>query len=245
MASGGTGQRPDMHRPKATGSGRRLLVPVIFGILIGGLALAYVTYTLWPTWPVEPAEPALPHLPIVIAGESFAVPPAAIRKAVQRRPGPQDRIDLVYTWPGLTPPPAVPTIKKGSRGITLAEGRLFVSIMPKEGPTDPVERFRTIYLRYAASEREPAPEGLVLLAFRADSPYTGEDLAYDEQTPEHFIVRCARSERELAPATCLYEHYAGGATITIRFPRELLSEWRALADGFDRLIANLHPHPAE
>jgi hypothetical protein len=215
---------------------------MVSGLVIGALAFAYVIYTLWPTWPAAPAKPGVPHLPIIIADESFTVPPAAIRMEVQRRPGPQDRIDLVYSWPALVPPPATPTLKKGRGGIALAEGRLFVSIMPKESPTDPVARFRTVYLRYVAGEHKPAPEGLVLVAFRADSPYRGEDLAYDERTPERFIVRCARSEHELAPATCLYERYAGDANITIRFPRELLSEWRALADGFDQLIANLHPH---
>ncbi len=242
MAAGGAERRPETRPRQAARTGRRLLLPMVSGIVVGALAFAYVLYTLWPTWPTAPVAAGAPHLPIVIADETFHVPPAAIRMAVQRHPGPQDRVDLVYTWPALVPPPANPAVKKGGSGITLQEGRLFVSIMPKESPTDPVERFRTIYLRYAASERQPAPEGLVLVAFRPDTPYQGEDLAYDERAPEHFIVRCARSEHKLAPATCLYERYAGGANITVRFPRELLSEWRALADGFDRLIADLHPH---
>lgn len=242
MATGGAG--PEPRHPRAAGSGRRLVAPLIGGIVIGLLAFAYVVYTLWPRWPAAPATASAPQLPIIIGDETFQVPSAAIRKAVQRHPGPQDRIDLVYTWPGLVPPPTVPALKKGRSGITLQEGRLFVSIMPTESPTDPVERFRTIYLRYTANNHEPAPEGLVIVAFRADSPYQGEDLAYDERAPERFIVRCARSEHKLAPATCLYERYAGNANITIRFPRELLSDWRALAEGFDRLIADLHPQPA-
>jgi hypothetical protein len=244
MATGGAGQQLGTRHRQAARSGRRLFVPMVSGVAVGAVALAFVIYTLWPSWPKAPAATGVPHLPIVIAGETFHVPPDAIRMAVQRHPGPQDRIDLVYTWPALVPPPATPTLKQTSSGIALQEGRLFVSIMPKESPTDPVERFRTIYLRYAATERQPAPEGLVLVAFRDATPYQGEDLAYDERAPERFIVRCARSEHKLAPATCLYERYAGEANITIRFPRDLLSEWRALADGFDRLIADLHPHAA-
>lgn len=244
MAAYGTGQQPGTHHPRVARSGRRLLVPIVTGVAVGGLALAFVIYTLWPSWPKAPPAADAPHLPIVVAGETFHVPPAAIRMAVQRRPGPQERVDLVYSWPALAPPPPAPTVRKGSSGIPVQEGRLFVSIAPNEGAADPIERFRTIYLRYAATERQPAPDGLVLVAFRENTPYQGEDLAYDEHTPEHFVVRCARSEHKLAPATCLYERYAGGANITVRFPRDLLREWQALADGFDRLIAELHPHAA-
>lgn len=243
MVAYGTGQRPGTHRPRVARSGRRLLVPMVTGTVVGGLALAFVIYTLWPSWPKAPPAADAPHLPIVVAGETFHVPPAAIRKEVQRRPGPQERIDLVYSWPALDPPPPVPTHRQGSSsGIPVQEGRLFVSITPNEGAADPIERFRTIYLRYAATARQAAPDGLVLVAFRENTPYQGEDLAYDAQEPEHFVVRCARSEHKLAPATCLYERYAGDANITVRFPRDLLSEWQGLAAGIDQLIAELHPH---
>lgn len=244
MASGGTKERPTARDPRRSRAGRRLLVALMSGAIVGALALAFVAYILWPTWPKAPPAEGAPHLPIVVAGETFHVAPAAIRMSVQRRPGPQDRVDLVYSWPALAPPPAVPIIRKGSSGVPVQEGRLFVSITPNEGAADPIERFRTVYLRYAATEQQPAPSGLVLVAFRADTPYQGEDLAYDERAPEHFAVRCARSEHTLAPATCLYERHVGDAKITVRFPRDLLTEWQELASGIDRMIAELHPQTA-
>ena len=54
--------------------------------------------------------------------------------------------------------------------------RLFVSIAPRDGPAEPAERLQTIYLRYAESESLSAPEGLALVAFRAGTPYQGEDM---------------------------------------------------------------------
>ena len=33
----------------------------------------------------------------------------------------------------------------------------------------------------------------------------------------------------------------GGADITVRFPREWLSDWRAVSDGIERLIAGFKP----
>lgn len=241
--TGGSRARPTARHQRAR-SGRRLLGPLVTGVAVGTLALAFVVYVLWPSWPKAPPTGDAPHLPIVIAGVTFHVPPAAIRMAVQRRPGPQERVDLVYSWPGLTPPPPTAGIRKGSSGLAFQDGRLFVSIAPSEGAADPIERFRTIYLRYTENEHQTSPAGLVLVAFRQDTPYQGEDLVYDERTPEHFVVRCARSERKFAPATCLYERYVGNANITVRFPRDLLSEWQALATGIDRLISELHPQTA-
>jgi hypothetical protein len=43
------------------------------------------------------------------------------------------------------------------------------------------------------------------------------------------------------PGTCLQERVQGAAEITVRFPRELLEQWRDAAAGFDRLVARLHP----
>lgn len=240
MAIGSMGEQQNVPRQRAKKS-RRLLVPMVSGIAVGALAFAFVVYALWPSWPKAPPVEDAPHLPIVVAGETFHIPPAAIRMAVQRHPGPQERVDLVYGWPALVPPRASPAVSKSSSGLAVQEGRVFVSIMPNEGAADPAERFRTIYLRYAVSERQPAPDGLVLVAFGENTPYQGEDLAYDERSPEHFIARCARSEQALAPATCLYEHYVGGANITVRFPRDLLNDWQTLATGFERLITELHP----
>jgi hypothetical protein len=42
---------------------------------------------------------------VTVAGILFNLPPAAIRAAVQRHPGTHERIDLVFLWPSLSPPP--------------------------------------------------------------------------------------------------------------------------------------------
>ena len=89
-------------------------------LLLGGamiVAAIYVAYVLWPRWPDAPVALDAPSLPIVVAGVNFNIEPAAIRRAIQRHPGAQDRVDLAYVWPALTPPDpqAVPT--RGSRSI--------------------------------------------------------------------------------------------------------------------------------
>jgi hypothetical protein len=40
---------------------------------------------------------------------------------------------------------------------------------------------------------------------------------------------------------CLYEQRIGAASLTVRFPREWLADWRGLARAIDRLVAGLRP----
>jgi hypothetical protein len=219
--------------------GRRLLVPLLSGAAAATLALGFVVYALWPRWPDAPPAGEVPHLPIVVAGVTFQVPPAAIRMKVQRHPGAQERVDLAFAWPDLAP--FAQASDGGNGGVAPAAERLFVSIAGSDGVAEPAERLRSIYLRYVASERSPAPEGLIMVAFRSGTPYEGEDLVYDEDAPQRFIARCARSKQALTPASCLMERFIGPANVTVRFPRDWLSDWRSLVNGLDRLIADLRP----
>ena len=57
-----------------------------------------VAYLLWPTWSTENAG-APDRLPVSIGGTLFNVPTAAIRMKIQRHSGPQERIDLNFSFP--------------------------------------------------------------------------------------------------------------------------------------------------
>ncbi len=103
-----------MTRRKARGI---LLLP--FALFATPLlaAASFVAYVLWPTWPSTPIALDAPALPITVAGTLFEVPPAAIRAAVQRHPGPQERIDLAFLWPSLTPAAAGREGRQTNRSI--------------------------------------------------------------------------------------------------------------------------------
>jgi hypothetical protein len=210
-------------------------------LVLAGLGLAVlllVVYALWPRWPDAPAADA-PALPITIADVLFSVPPLAIRAAIQRRAGAQERIDLVYLWPSLAPPePETPDVRR-AQDIAGAD-RVFVTIAVAES-LPPLERLKTIYPRYAATAPSAGPQGLALVAFRDGTPYQGEDLAFDPETPERFLARCSRSINPLTPGTCLHARRIGEADLTVRFPRDWLEKWRDVESGLDRLIAQLKP----
>src|SRR6185312_16088548 len=89
--------------PRARGH-NPLFGPFLLFVALIMIAAAYVGYVLWPRWPGGPVSLQAPALPIVIGGTMFNVEPAAIRRAVQRKAGAQERIDLAYLWPSLAPP---------------------------------------------------------------------------------------------------------------------------------------------
>ena len=220
-----------------------LALPLVIFAGLAVLATGYITYVLWPRWPGPAADAAAPSLPVTVGGVTFNVPPAAIRAPMQRRPGTYDRLDLSFQWPSLEPPdanakPAVPAQDKLPAPSAILE-RIFVTIAAGGSSVPPAERIYTIYPRYTGAEASPGPAGLTILAFRDGTPYQGEDLIYDGETPG-FLVRCTRSVG-VTPGTCLYDRWIEGAKLVVRFPRDWLGDWRSVARNIERLIASLRP----
>ena len=115
--------RPVMRRRRGPNP---LAAPLLVFAAVIVLAACYVAYVLWPRWPEAPVALDAPSLPIVIAGAAFNIEPAAIRVAVQRRPGAQERVDLDYLWPSLMP--ARSGAQADARRRSTARDRLFVTI---------------------------------------------------------------------------------------------------------------------
>jgi hypothetical protein len=203
-------------------------------------AVAYVGFVLWPRQLAD-VPPDTPSLPITVAGVAFNVPPAAIRVPVQRRPGAQERIDLVFLWPSFAPPdPRQPSMEKNVPPDELQPiDRLFVTIGGNDGTLAPAERMKSIYPRYFAGDPQVDVGGLIARRFADASPYKDEDLIFDPVRPERFVVRCNRPAA--TPGMCLLERRLGAADIIVRFPRDWLFQWQDLAEGVDRLIASLRP----
>lgn len=214
-----------------------LMLPFMIFFAVTFLAAGYVAYVLWPRWPGPPVAPDAPSLPIVVGGTVFNVPPAAIRRSSQRRPGAQERIDLVLLWPSLAPPAVAAAPHGAGSGAPIPLERIFVTVAQSEG-APPLERMKTIYARYLGQDPLPAPSGLAMLAFRQGTPYQGEDLLYAPETPARFLLRCTKTVGP-TPGICLHERRIGGADVTVRFPRDWLNDWRGVASGIDSLFVKL------
>jgi hypothetical protein len=214
-----------------------ILLPLIFG------AVGFITFILWPRWPEPPIATDAPSLPITIGAVAFNVPPAAMRVSLQRLPGAHDRVDLAFLWPSLDPPDPArkPSASTAAAAPTGTTERVFVTIAIAGDALSPAERVRTIYPRYASTTPAAGPPGLAVLAFRAGTPYEGEDLIYDAATPNNFLVRCSRNGPGPTPGTCLYERRIDNADVVVRFRRDWLDDWQEVAANLARLIANLRP----
>ncbi len=221
---------------------RRINGGALVALIIAAAAIAaastYVVSVLRPRWPADVAEVNAPALPITISGVLFKVPPAALRVPLQRHSGNHERIDLAFVWPSLAPPG--PAAKRPPSEEPQPFDRLFVTIAGADGTLDAAHRFKEIYPRYLGDGPYKGPDGLAVALFREGTPYQGEDLFFAATNPEEFIVRCTRPAGGPTPGICLYERRLGAADVTVRFPRDWLTEWRELAAGIDRLVGQLH-----
>lgn len=240
------------RRGRARAEPRRLrrifTLPFLGLVLLAAAAGGVVSYLLWPTFPSTPAELDAPSIPVTVGGVLFNVPPRAIREKVQRHPGQQERIDLAFEWPSLSPPQTdeidrskpLDAENAAAQAAAKEDKRLFVTIAPLGAVLPPLERLRTIYPRFVETQATAGADGLAILPFRAGTPYQGEDLLYVGANPEQFYARCTRASRAV-PGTCMQERSIGNDVVTLRFPRDWLSDWRSVGANFDRLIAQLHP----
>lgn len=239
-----------VHRKQAPRQRGRRGGPLALPLLAAGVTVAaatgFILHVLWPAWQGPPLGPDAPALPVTIADVAFNVPPAAIRVPIQRQPGAHERIDLAFLWPSLLPPEGRPLPKVPTKGLPKAQSfeRVFVTITAARGALPPDERVKTIYPRYLEAEPVAGPEGLSMMSFRQGTPYQGEDLIYDAEAPQNFLVRCSRNGPGPTPGTCFQVRRIGDADVTVRFLRDWLADWRPVADNIEKLIAKLRPQGA-
>ena len=209
-----------------------ILITVAATVTAGAIGL--VAYLLWPTWG-NGAGNAPSRLPVSVGGTLFNVPTSAVRRKIQRHSGPQERVDLSFTFPSLEAPEmprhvSADTVEEKVQPID----RIFLSISAHHDTLAPDTRVRTIYPRYL-EQASTVDDGLTMRAFRDGSPYANEDL-FAATTPG-LNARCTRDG--VTPGMCLSERRVDGADLTFRFPRSWLSQWRDVANAMDRLTAQL------
>ena len=231
-------QHAQTSRKRAGASAGLLFALTTLIVLIVGAA-ALVAVMLWPRWPGAAVAPDAPALPITVGGVLFNVPPAAIRIAMQRHPGAQERLDLAYLWPSLQPPDS--GAKPAPAETTPPVDRLFITIEPQSPGLPPTERVRMIYPRYLADTQFDGPDGLKVIPFKEGTPYQNEDLFFDPAAQPGFVARCSRPGAAGTPGMCLYERRIESADLTVRFPSEWLTGWRGVNEGIGKLTGQLKP----
>jgi len=215
-------------------------LPILASVVIGSAAAAAIVYLLQPTWQPQQSASEPATLPVTIGHTLFNVPTAAIRVKLQKHAGPQDRVDMSFLYPSLKPPTAQKHVTAAEAEAEAASkvepiDRIFVSLIAHHGAVSPEERTKTIYPRYLESDASTVEDTLMVQAFRAGTPYAGEDLFMADG--ESFTTRCSRDAR--TTGMCLSERRIGDADLNFRFPRAWLAHWRDVADALDKLTDQL------
>src|SRR6202165_2563142 len=213
------------------GKPRGHMIPIVLGCAVTAGAIALVAYLLWPTWGWD-ASSSPERLPVSIGATLFNVPTAAIRMKIQRHSGPQERVDLNFSFPPLERPDppkhmSVDSVEEAVQPID----RIFLSIAAHHDTLAPDTRVRTIYPRYLEPASTPGEDGLTMRAFRDGTPYGNEDL-FLANAP-NLNARCTRDAT--TPGMCLSERRIEGADLTFRFPRSWLAQLRDVAGALDPL----------
>jgi hypothetical protein len=226
---------PSLGRSDWLRAGHMLPVALAVAVTLGAVTL--VAYLLWPTWATVGSD-GPERLPVSVGGTLFNVPVSAIRMKIQRHSGPQERVDLNFSYPSLQPPEAQKHVGADDvvEEMTQPIDRIFLSISAHHDSLAPEARVRSIYPRYLEPASTPGPDGLAMRAFRAETPYGGEDL-YLANTPA-LTARCTRDAS--TPGMCLSERRIDGADLMFRFPRNWLAQWQDVAGAMDRLALQLH-----
>jgi hypothetical protein len=204
-------------RPAGRQKRQRPFVPLLTSLLIGCAAIVSVAYLLQPdgTWSSGSAvEPDT--LPVTVGQTLFNVPSKAIRMKLQKRTGPQERVDLYFVYPTLEPPepPKHVTATTATAEPQPAE-RIFLSIIAHHGSTPPKDFISTIYPRYLEPSASTVQDILMVQAFRDGTPYAGEDLYLADGAD--FAARCTRDGE--TPGMCMSVRRIGDADLNFRFPR--------------------------
>ena len=230
-------QHATIAKKRSTSAGLLFALLTLVALII--FAAAFVALVLWPRWPGAAIAPDAPSLPITVGGVLFNLPPAAIRVPLQRHPGAQERVDLAFLWPSLAPPD--PSAKPAPTEAVPPIDRLFITIAPPSIALAPAERVKSIYPRYLAETQYDGPDGLKVISFRDGTPYQAEDLFFDPAAQPGFVVRCSRPGAAGTPGMCLYERRIESADLTLRFPSDWLTGWRAVNAGIETLLTKLRP----
>ena len=157
---------------------RSHLLPIVTAAIVAASAIGTVAYLLWPTWEVDFAS-GPSRLPVSIGNTLFNVPTAAIRMNIQRHSGPQERVDLSFSYPSLEPPEAPKRVSAANLDEAMQPtGRIFLSIAAHNDSLAPDMRTRTIYPRYLEQTSTLGENGLSMRAFREGSPYSNEDSVF-------------------------------------------------------------------
>jgi hypothetical protein len=165
---------------------------------------------------------------IVIDNDVISVPENMIRLPEQRRDGIAERLDLYFSWPGLA------GYSEEERDVFNGSAKnasiIFLSFEERAMSRDMSGRFEPIYKFLIEGNGAKGPAGLLRYVLPAKAGYLNEVLYVGPaEGGARFVVRCSEEGKEDLVAACERDIQVGtNLSATLRFPKDMLSQWRTL-----------------
>jgi hypothetical protein len=166
---------------------------------------------------------------ITLNGNRIVLPANTIRFENQRRGGEHERIDAFFTWPALEG--YTHANRDQFNDVDNSQNLVFLSLAARSMSMDMSARLEPVYSRLTDGGTQTRESGLLAYAFGEDTRYAGEILYVGaRQGDRAFAARCLKDDGMPAGAhSCMRDINVGrDLSITYRFSRTLLPEWRRL-----------------
>lgn len=178
---------------------------------------------------------------VMISKTTFKIPQNLIRRSKQRTTGRHEIIDLYFQWPTLAG-----YNRKDAHVFENTDqlgSLIFVSLFEADPPNSAERRLEGIYRRFFTGKAWRGPDGLIGQKLDPSSGYQSEDVFYARNDEEIFVTRCLQEEeakKNKVLPSCLYDFQVEERiTVTIRFHRSLLPEWRQIDSKLRRQLISM------
>ena len=226
------------------------LIPLAVFVVTFALSAMFLLLYLAPSAPSLFEEQVVPTsrgdiINLKVNGTAFHIPANYIQYASTRQGGERREIALFALLPNLS---GWSNWSAQSFSSNAPDSPVvFLDIRKEKLNLTEADRFKRVYLGYVSNPRgEPGPYGLTLYQFRADSGYKDEDLFVGENAAGLVVLRCVRKGSRVPSPSCLRDMpVAPGVSLSYRFKRTHLSQWRDISENVDKLIASFRKKAAK
>jgi hypothetical protein len=231
MRSASPGEQVEIHQHSGW------LIPLGIGLALVALCVVVLLYDLRPAALFRGAQPSADAsiVRLALKGSHFGIP----GNYLDTRGAHGDVTAVAFS--ALLP---------DMRGFSAPDAGLFLSNAPDsqvvhlllradEDGLSTSDRLTRVYKPYVTGpDGTPDAFGLVRYNFRDGSGYERNDLYAGGQDATLLLLLCERPAQDLPSPNCLAidRPVASGVSLSYRFKRSQLSQWRQIAAGVDQLI---------
>lgn len=173
-----------------------------------------------------------------VNGHAFAVPANYLLYTSARQGGEHREIAMFALLPDMT---GWSNWDAENFNSNTADSRVvFLTIHKERLGLSEADKLKRVYFDYVTDKSGAAgPHGLRQYTFRTDTGYHAEDLYVGDTERGPVVLRCVRPSHDVPSPGCLREtQLARGVSLTYRFKRAHLAEWREITANVEKLIAS-------